>query len=326
MNTHLSLVLSFFLPLTLTAQASTPVESLHGHGVFYLDAATACPKVGIGTRSEHACLRIGLDDEHSSAEIDRAGHRIVLRNDGTYKKKQIVADVVLPGWADFSTGRAPVGVHFTVWKKGNKFITKTYSHVVTREKPTHVEIEEFQVVLSDGKTETVAVTTNQAKDAVVKSDVVARLAGFLTKVTNNLADAPAGASKEAPLGDITISVGLGPASKKALRVQFFRNGADSELRIAALSNLVPQETIKRDLFLYGIESASNVGEIKQRGLKSGETLSIAVHEGKGSVTFRGTTSDLPDAVNSQRDFLETAWLGMVLAHQAHIASSQPSAH
>jgi hypothetical protein len=173
MNALGSLVLKPVMLLTLAAAdpapapaAATPVQSFHGRGVFYADAVTACPSVGIGTRSDHACLRIALDDEHSSADLDRANKRIVVRNDGTYAKETIVADVLLPGWSESAKERAPVSVHFVVWKKGDTFKTKTYSHVVNREKSTKLELEDLQIVLSDGKTEKVEVTDESARKAV----------------------------------------------------------------------------------------------------------------------------------------------------------------
>ena len=303
------------------APVATPpaVESFHGHGVFYPDAVTDCPQLGIGTRGPHACLRIGLDDEHSAADLDRANHKIVFRNDGTYKSETIVGDVILPGWSESAkAGRTPVEVHVVVRKKGSSFSTKVYSHVVTHEKPTKVEIENLQVVLSDGKTETVVLTDEKAQKAVIDPGLAAKTAGFLTEITDNLEKASPKEGEPKPTGDITISIGLGPAAKKVMRVQLFRTGADSELRLTALSGLVPKYVIQRDLFLYGIEDAAAVADIKKRGLKSGETLVMSVHDGKGTVTFGKLVSDLPDAANSMRDFLETAFVGMVLAHQAHL--------
>ena len=318
MNALLGL-LSGPVALLLVGTTPPPLESLRGRGVHYADATTVCPKVGIGTRGDHACLRIGLDDEHSSADIDRSKHRIVLRNAQAYDDEQIVGDVILPGWARSEAGRrTPVEVHLVVRKKGRTFHTKLYAHVVTREKPKQLEIEDFEVVLSDGKAETVAVTSETARKSVLDPGLSARMAGFLMEVTDNLASAPAKAGEPRPLGDITISIGLGPAAKKMLRAQFFRSGADAELRFTALSNRVPRYIVQRDLFLYGIEGVPALAEVKKRGLRSGESMVIAVRGGKGSVTFGATSSDLPDAANSMRDFLATAYVGMLLAHQAHL--------
>jgi hypothetical protein len=305
--------------------ASAPamaVESLHGRGVFYAEAATRCPSFGIGSRSDHACLRIGLDDEHSSADIDRANHRIVLSNDGVYVAEQIVADVVLPGWSESAKGRTPIAVHCVVRKKAKTFSTKVYSHVVSREKPTKVEIEDLQIVWKDGTNETVLVNAESAQKVVADPGVAARLAGFMTEVSDNLAGgaAPSDAGEPGPIGDITVSIGVGTAAKKALRAQLFRKGADTEVRLTALSSLIPAYIVQRDLFLYGLEPAENLGDVKKRGFKAGDTLVMVVHDHEGSVRFGQTSADLPGAANSARDFLTTAFVGMVLAHQAHLDS------
>jgi hypothetical protein len=89
-----------------------------------------------------------------------------------------------------------------------------------------------------------------------------------------------------------------------------------------MSSLIPEYIIKRDLFLYGLEGATNLDEVKKRGFKAGDTLSIMVHDGKGTVKFNATTADLPDAANSMRDFLETAFVGMILAHQASLDATK----
>jgi len=297
-------------------------ESFKGRGVFFAGAEVGCPSVGVGTRDDDACLRIGLDDEHSSAEIDREHHRIVLRNDGTYDKEKIVADVILPGWSESAKERAPISVHCVVRKTGKTFSTKVYSHVVNREKGTKEEVENLEVVLMDGTTETVVVNAETAHKVLAEPSVSARLAGFLSEVKDNLAGRAANGAGTHPVADITVAIGLGPAAKDALRAQLFRTGADTEIRLTAMSGLIPEYIVKRDLFLYGLEGATNLDEVKKRGFKSGDTLILAVHDGKGSVKFNGTTSDLPDAANSMRDFLETAFVGMILAHQASLDPSK----
>jgi len=219
--------------------AATEPTAYHGRGVFYAEAAIGCPHLALGTRGENACLRIGLDDEHSSAEIDRVHHKIVLHNDGTYKSEQIVADVVLPGWTESSKGRAPISVHCVLRKKGTTFSTKIYAHPVHREKHTKVELESLEVVLNDGKTDTVLLSTAAAQTAAADPGPMAKLAGFFTEVTDTLAAGAKSANGPRPVGDITIAIGVGPAADKALHAQLFRTGADAELRLTALSSLIP---------------------------------------------------------------------------------------
>jgi len=53
---------------------------------------------------------------------------------------------------------------------------------------------------------------------------------------------------------------------------------------------------------------------------------LRVQDGKGSVSFGGSTVDLPEAANAIHDFLSTAFVGMVLAYQAKPDSSAAKAN
>src|SRR5207244_743214 len=125
---------------TFAAPAAAPpaVATLRGRAVHYLDLATPGPKLGIGTRSDSARLRIGIDDERSTVEIDRPKRRITFHNEASYDEEQIVGDVVLPGWTESAAGRAPASVHAVFRKKKDKVTTAVYAHVVTREKVSKV--------------------------------------------------------------------------------------------------------------------------------------------------------------------------------------------
>jgi hypothetical protein len=196
--------------------------------------------------------------------------------------------------------------------------TKIYSHVVVREKAKSVTVEDYEIVFSDGKTETTALTRAEAEKVVRDPGVAAKAAGFLFEMRDNLAKGREPEAGEKPAADITVAAGVGPAADKMLRAQLFRNGNDVELKFSALSHLVPAYIAQRDMFLYGVEAAPAVADVTKRGLKKGETVDIAFKGGKGTVRFGEKVSDLPDAANSVRDFLETAAVGMLLARQAHL--------
>jgi hypothetical protein len=302
------------------ASAAAPSKATYrGRAVYYLDATTPCPRVGVGSRSEHACIRVSLDDDKTTAEIDRERHRITFRNEASYDNEQIVGDVVLPGWSESDAGRTPVGVHTVFRKKGNELKTKVYSHVVVREKAKNVALEDYEIVFSDGKNETTVLTRAAAEKVVEDPSVAAKAAGFLFEMKDTLAkDGDAGSAGEKPVADITVAAGIGPAADKMLRAQLFKSGSDVELKFSALSHLVPAYIAQRDMFLYGVEAAPAVADVTKRGLKKGETVDIAFKGGKGTVKFGEKVSDLPDAPNSVRDFLQTAAVGMLLARQARL--------
>lgn len=307
--------------------ASTPpivntAKTYRGHAVYFLDATTPCPKVAIGTRGEHACLRVALDDDHTTAEVDAQKHRITIRNDSTYADEQIIGDVVLPGWSESESGKTPVSVHAVFRKKGGEVSTKVYSHVVVREKPKSVTLEDFEIVLAEGTSEKPLMTKEQAQKAVLDSSVAAKAAGFFMEMRDNLAKGPDGGLPAVPnekaIADITIAAGLGPAADKMLRAQLFKNDRDVTLRFTALSGLVPKYIAQRDVFLYGVETAPSIADVKARGLAKGETLEIAFTNGKGTVRLGDKTSPLEHADDCVHDFLQTAALGMLLAHQAKL--------
>jgi hypothetical protein len=297
---------------------SAGAETYHGRAVHYLDSETPCPKIGLGSRSERACLRIGIDDENSTVVLDRAKHKITFRNEASYPEEKIVGDVVMPGWAVSASGRTPTGIHVVFRKKKDEFNTKIYSHAVTREKATKVELENYVVAFNDGKTETVVLTQEQAEEKVMNPGIAAKAAGFLFEIIDNLAKGADANLDPKPLGDITVAIGEGSVADNILRGQFFQKHADAELRISALSDLVPKYIVQRDLFLYGLEDAPVLAEVKKRGLNKGENIVVTVKDGKGTVDFCGQKADLPGAANSIRDFLQTAGLGMLLAHQAKL--------
>lgn len=290
-----------------------------GHNVYYLASETPCPKVAIGSRSAQSCLRLGLDDDKTSAIVDASKHTITITNTGTYSDETIIGDVVLPGWSESDAGHTPVGIHLVLRKKDNAIFTKLYSHVVVRDKPKSVAFENYDIVYSDGKSTETVLTHEKAEKAVLDPGISAKAAGFLFEMRDNLPDDAKDAKlAEKPVADITVAVGVGPAADKTLRAQLFKKGDDVELKFGTLSHLVPKYISQRDVFLYGVEAVPAVAEVKTRGLKKGETIDIAVKSGKGTVTFNGQTSDFPEAANSVHDFLQTAAVGMILARQAKL--------
>jgi hypothetical protein len=88
-----------------------------------------------------------------------------------------------------------------------------------------------------------------------------------------------------------------------------------ELRLTALSSLLSQETLRRDLFLLGLDQLPAVAAGMKRGLKKGETLTFAFHGGHGRVSWGAEGQDFDEALNVARAFLEFNFLGAILARQ-----------
>ena len=308
------------------------VQTLHGRGVYYLETGQQCPLPGVGARAANACLRVALDDDATSVEIDRAAHRILFRNQQRYPDRRMIGDVLLLGWGRSAAGeRTPVAVHLFVRKKGDAFEAKPHAHAVLRERPRSIDLDPYRVMLSDGTHDSEALTPESARRAIENPGLAARLAGELVQVRDNLRKrhAGAGGGDDHRIADVTVALGLGPASSDVARAQLvltgggrpagvpdLLRGVDWELRIEALSRFVPKEVLARDLFLYGIEDLPMLQAVKRDGISKGESLVFSVHGSKGRLSYKGQSAELPRAADSARAFLEFSFLGAVLEHQA----------
>ena len=91
-----------------------------------------------------------------------------------------------------------------------------------------------------------------------------------------------------------------------------------------------QETLRRDLFLLGLDQVPVVAAgIAAGGLKKGETLAFTMRGGKGSVSWGDRRDDLAAPLDVARAFFEFNFLGALLAQQverasATVAAAQPS--
>jgi hypothetical protein len=157
--------------------AATSPRKLSGRGVYTLDTTQRCPLGGAGARGANACLRIALDDGDSTVEVDPAARRIVLRNSRRYPGKTIVGDMLILGSARAPSGvRVPVAVHLVIRKRGNSFDATPHAHAVTRDRPSDVEIDGYDVVVTDGAREERVLTPVAARDAIADPGLAARIA------------------------------------------------------------------------------------------------------------------------------------------------------
>jgi hypothetical protein len=93
-----------------------------------------------------------------------------------------------------------------------------------------------------------------------------------------------------------------------------------------MSSLLSQETLRRDLFLLGLDQIPLVADgIAHGGLKKGESLAFTFRAGRGRVAWGDKEADLPAPLDVARAFFEFNFLGAVLAQQVTRASAAVAA-
>jgi len=330
---HLGAV-ALVLAVAVTAQARD-VERLAGRGVYYVTGRVRCPLAGVGTRAADASNRVALDDDASTVTIDRDAHRLVLTNARTYPARTLVGDVLLLGiGTTASEGRVPFGVHVKIEKDGRRFRTSVHPHPTTRAPVSAVELEPFDVLVSDGRTETRVLAPADAEKAIREPELTARLANLLLQVEDHTAGktiAPDAAG--ARLVDLTIGYGAPRMNLKLARVEVLsldpenaalvRRGALAEmlargaweLRISPTVVGLPKSEFERDLFLFGVDDVAVLAPLKTRGLRRGETLVIGYRDGQGFIGIGDQRAPIAHAADVARAYLEFHLVGGIVARQ-----------
>jgi hypothetical protein len=295
----------------------------------------------VGTRPANASNRVALGDGNSRVTVDRAKGRIVVTNTSPYPDKQVIVDLTFLGNAATEDGkRVPLGVHVKLEKKKQKVEPDVHPHWTVRGALHAPELEALDIVLSDGQTERTLVTRADLLRAATENKIIYRLEGSLIEVQDNLEGKPlprslaAGAS----VADISLGIGSKHINKMLLRADL-RSIDDAnaalagkpvtellakggwELRLTALSSLLSQETLRRDLFLLGLDQLPVVAAGMKRGLKKGETLTFQFHAGRGRVSWGAEGQDFDGALDVARAFLEFNFLGAVLARQVALGAT-----
>jgi hypothetical protein len=211
-----------------------------------------------------------------------------------------------------------------------------HAHPTVRDDDVSVDLEPYRVLLSDGTKESIALDPEVALKAVRDPGAMARLANVFIEVRDNLAGGTATGSNPRVLADVSVGLGLGKLSKMVLGAQLesgdvfpkgtgaarlsemFRSGT-WEVRLTALSSLVPKDVLRRELFLFGMDGLPALSGIMKNGLRSGEAVVFGMKDGKGTITAGQVTEPIPDATDKARAFLEFCFLGAILEHQAEVA-------
>jgi len=323
----------------VAAEAAAP-PVISGRGVTYFDGRVRCPFAGLGARGPQASNQLALDDAASRVTIDPVRRRITIVNTQVYRTKQIIADLTFLGTARAEDGaRVPLAVHLKLEKKKAKISTDLHPHWTVRGKLTAAELEPFEVIYGDGTTEKVVATGDDLLRTATETKISYSMAGALIEVQDNLEGHAPSLATGAALADVSVGVG-----SKHINTMFVRADLRSldaanaalagqppavlltrgawELRLTCLSRLLPQETLRRDLFLLGIDQLPAVAAgLARGGVKKGESLVFTFRGGKGRIAWGSQEDELPASLDVARTFLEFNFLGSILAQEVARASA-----
>jgi hypothetical protein len=322
------------------AGTGTGPQVISGRGVTYFDGRIRCPYAGLGARGDQASNRLALDDGESRVTIDRARRRITVVNTHLYPSREIIVDLTFLGTGKVASGaRVPLAVHLKLEKKKAKISIDLHPHWTTRGKLTAPELEPFEVVYNDGVSDKVVATGDDLLRAATETKLWYTIAGALLEVKDNLAGRGPSLAKEGALADLSLGVGTSPINKMLIRAEVRSLDATNtalagqppaallargswQLRLTAMSSLLSQDTLRRDLFMLGLDRLPVVAAgIARGGLKKGETLAFTFRNGMGRVSWGDKEDDLPAPLDVARAFLEFNFLGGVLAQEVARASA-----
>jgi hypothetical protein len=317
------------------ARAQEVVRPYSRRGVYYFDGAVVSRLAGVGSRGAHASNRLALDDDHSVVTVDRERRRIVFRNTHRYGLDDLVGCLLFLGRGTTASGESvPLGVHLKIHKTRNRFHARLHPHPSVRDEIVAATFEPFEVVLSNGESETLALTPDGMREAVRDPALTARLAAIFLQVDDHLEGEVVHPEKPgARLVDLSIGFGSEKVHLDVARVQLVSKAAENaalirsgalpamfrhgswELRIEAESPAIPPSEFKRQMFLFGLDDLGILDPLKRRGLLRGETLVVGLDEGAGFVEFDGARAEIADPADVARAYLEFHFVGGVLSQQ-----------
>jgi hypothetical protein len=334
--------------LASTADAETPAAApqvISGRGVTYFDGKVRCPFAGLGTRGDMASNRLALDDGASRVTIDSARRRITVENSTAYPTKQVIADLTFLGTAKAENGaRVPLAVHLKLEKKKAKVSVDVHPHWTTRGKLTAPEIDTWEVAYKDATTEKVVATGYDLGRVATETKIIYTLADGAIEVKDNLKGTGPSLAAGGALADLSLGFGTSFVNKMLIRAELRSLDAGNvalagqpaaalltkgawQLRLTAMSSLLSQDTLRRDLFMLGLDQVPVVAAgIARGGLKKGETLAFTFRAGKGTVAWGDASGghkeeQLAAPLDVARAFLEFNFLGALLAQEVTLASA-----
>jgi hypothetical protein len=316
------------------AGAGSGALVLSGRGVYTFESSVPCPLAGFGTRGPSSCNRIALDDDHSSVTVDPVRHEIVVTNSSPYPKKEIIADLLFLGMASTKKGETtPVAIHCKLTKEGAKLEqSNVHLHPTTRDEMVDAKIDRYTVIYDDGKKRKTVMKPEDAIDSMKHPDLWSRIEGAVVSVKDNLpSDKEDPAKPGYHLADVSIGLGGAGLSHDVIRAEVtltqplppgstslpsVMQTTEGEFKLTSLSSLLPKDALNRDLFLLGIDGLPAVQGVLKNGLAKGETFVVAVKANHAEVRVGDKVSEVPNAQEVMRDYLEFSFLGSILDKQA----------
>ncbi|TWI63424.1 hypothetical protein IP91_03394 [Pseudoduganella lurida] len=297
----------------LALSGNAGASDLAGQGSHYFASASGCPLPKISMRAV-LCNRIALDDQATTATVDTGTHRIHFDNTRRYGRKTIVGDVLLQGSAlDEAGRRVPVGVHLILSKDGDSWSFSGHPHTPVMGRFSEVRIDPYLVDVPSESGRRVLISADQAAKLVTDPALAARLTSHLVQVRDTRGTHPGDA-------DITIFLGAGKASKPVLRARLQGTGAADALlaqgtwsfELEALTGRIPDQVVRRELFLYGLSGQPTLDPLMQHGFASRDRLTIGAVDGRGYLRYGDRQQAFDGAADAAAAFLQQSFIGLVL--------------
>jgi hypothetical protein len=314
-------------------------EVFRERGVHYFAGRVRCPLAGAGRRGDFDSNRLVLDDDRSTVTIDRAAHRIVVRNEHAYARrsqKSIIADLSFGALGTTATGgRVPLTIHLKVMKRGEALSIDLHRHLRNQQPLTGADFEPFEVVVEDGRASHTLLDEARVRALVSRPSLALRVVKALMAMRDNLVGVTQDPARPGyRLADLSVGFGALGLSWMVARAELvslsehneplvaardlarmLREGA-WEMRLTAQSVRWLPEVVRRDLFLYGLDELPLLAPVRERGLLKGESLAFRFDGGRGSVRYGDGEAELPDAIDVARAYLEFHMLGGLFVEHA----------
>lgn len=310
-------------------------QTYEGRGVYYFEGSVESPLAGLGSRAAHATNRLALDDDHSVVTVDRARHRIRVRNTHKYGLDNLVGCLTFLGRGTTASGEeVPVGIHLKLHKIGQSFEARLHPHPTVRDEITAAVFEPFEVVLFEGRKEEVVLTPEKAVEAVRDPVLTARLVQIFVNVNDYLEGVPLVPERpDERLVDLSIGFGSGRLHIAVVRVKLISKSADNapmirrgalremfergewEFRIESKSPFLQKSDLVRDFFLFGIDDLPVLDPVKKQGLRYGQALVVGFEDGKGYIGLGEEREEFADPAGVARAYMEFHFVGGVVARQ-----------
>jgi hypothetical protein len=318
----------FLLGMAIMGNTEVIAAELSGPLVTRLPDTTACTT---GSESAAAiqpqgCDRLALDDAWTTAVIDEVRHEIRIRNDHAYSERSIVADVLLHARGIWGNKARPYLVHLVISKDAGGWHHRLNAYTVPGDgMPSRAEIEGWSVTIADGAPP--LLSPELARSAIIEPSLSSRLVGSFAQARDIRSD-----PSQAPALEISIS--FGPLKYKVARARLELPGSlrqnprqglapalqqeDWSFELESLSSLAPQDLIRHDLFLFGLNTHPLLQDVMRRGYRADEKLTVGVRDGAGYVRIGQQSSPFPAAQQTAMTFLRDTYVGMVLAAQGKL--------